>query len=81
MSRGIHKVVLYVHEETKLFFITARMERARLPGVDDRMSRGGYSRIVLAENLDKAPAEELKDRTREEHVGRGYRYHTQPQLS
>ena len=78
---GIHTVVLYVHEASQRFTITARMERARLPGVDDQMTAQGYTRTVLATNLNKQQAEALRDQTRDDYVAQGYEYQTRPALS
>ncbi len=57
MAEGVHKVVLYVNEAEKLFTITARKYRARLPGVDKQMSRPGWKRELVDENLTKRDAE------------------------
>ena len=81
MSESIHKVVLYVCESEKAFTITSRMDRARLPGVTDQMSQPGWSRVVLAERLEKSVADERRDRERAEWEARGYEYRTRPQLS
>jgi hypothetical protein len=66
---------------SKRFTITARMERARLPGVGDQMAVQGYTRIVLAENLDEQQAEVLRDQTRADYTAQGYEYQTRPALS
>jgi hypothetical protein len=81
MSNGIHVVVLYIHEPLKRFSITARMERARLPGVDQQMADQGYTRKVLGEGLDKTKAEELRAKSRAKYQSSGYTYQTRPQLS
>jgi hypothetical protein len=81
MGDGIHKVVLYVNQSERLFTITARMDRARLPGVDGQMSRPGWTRTLLAERLNKHEAEELRNRERAEWEAGGYTYQTRPQLS
>ena len=81
MSEGIHKVVLYVHEPSKRFTITARMDRSRLTGVDKQMARQGYTRTVVAEGLEKFQAEELRNRERAEWEAGGYSYQTRPAIS
>ena len=63
------------------FTVTARMERARLPGVDAQMAGEGYTRRVIAERLDKEQAETLRDKVRDEWTAKGYAYQTRPQLS
>jgi hypothetical protein len=81
MSKGTHKVVLYVHEKSKRFSITARLERARLRGVNKQMAGPSYTSIVLSENLEKQCAEWLRDRVRAACEVMGYTYQTRPQLS
>jgi putative zinc finger/helix-turn-helix YgiT family protein len=81
MRKGIHKVVLYIHEESKRFTITARMEHSQLPGVNKQMAQQGYTRTVLAEGLDKHEAEAMRDRERKKYVEKGYAYQTRPRLS
>jgi hypothetical protein len=81
MAGGLHRVVLYRDDESKRFSITARMDRARLPGVDAQMAARGYTRHELAACLDKAAAEALRDRERVRWEAEGYTYQTRPQLS
>jgi hypothetical protein len=81
MAEGLHRVVLYRDDVARLFSITARMDRARLPGVDAQMAEQGYTRHELAAGLDKAAAEELRDRERVVWEAAGYTYQTRPQLS
>jgi len=57
------------------------MERARLPGVDAQVAEWGWTRTVVAEDLEKEQAEELKKRERAAWEARGYTYQTRPQLS
>jgi len=81
MSEGIHKVVLYVNEQAKQFTITARMDRARLPGVDEQMSQPGWTRTEIGKALDKDRAEVMRDHKRAELVAKGYSYQTRLPLS
>jgi len=78
MEEGIHKVVLYIHEPSKRFTVTARMERAHLPGVDDQMAQQGYVRTVVAEGLEKHKATEIRNKKRYEYIAKGYAYQTRP---
>ncbi len=73
---GDHFVVLYVHEGSMRFTVTARMERARLNVVDEWADQQGYTRVELASDLDKNSAEALRDQTRAEYEERGYTYQT-----
>jgi hypothetical protein len=79
MSKGIHKVVLYVHEKSRQFSITARTEHAQLPRVNQQMAQQGYTRIVLAEGLAKQQANSLRDRVRD--ACETMRYEYQPRNS
>jgi len=81
MAGGLHKVVLYRDDASRRFTITARMNRARLPGVDAQMAARGYTRHQLATGLDKAAAEALRNRERARLEAEGYTYQTRPQLS
>jgi hypothetical protein len=81
MSEGLHKVVLYFNERSKQFTITARMDRARLPGVDKQMSQRKFTRKLIAEGLDKETAEENKKRERAKWKAKGYTYQTRLKLS
>ena len=81
MARGVHKVVLYRNDADREFTITARKYESRLPGVDQQMSQPGWTRELVAEDLDKQGAEELRDRKREELESRGYAYQTREPLS
>lgn len=81
MENGIHKVVLYFDDELKQFTVAARMERARLPGVDEQMAGHGFTRRVIAERLGKEQAETLRDQVRDEWTAKGYAYQTRDPLS
>jgi hypothetical protein len=81
MSEAMHKVVLYVNEQGKRFTITARMDRARLAGVDEQMAQPGYMRIEVAGGLEKKRAEEVRDRERAAWEAKGYTYQPRPHLS
>jgi hypothetical protein len=81
MAEGLHRVVLYRNDAARQFSITARMDRARLPGVDAQMETAGFARYELASGLNKAAAEALRDRERVRLEADGYTYCTRPQLS
>jgi hypothetical protein len=81
MSNGIHTLVLYVNETEKAFSVTARMDRARLSGVDEQMSQPGWTRKLVADRLEKKVANSRKAQLRAEWETRGFTYLTRPQLS
>lgn len=81
MGDGIHKVVLYVNEAERAFTVTARMDRSRLPGVDEQMSEPGWTRKLVADRLEKEAAEERKAQVRADWEAQGYIYRTRPPLS
>jgi len=81
MGDGIHKVVLYINESEQAFTITARMDRARLPGVDEQMSEPGWTRELVADRLEKEEAKDRKAQVRADWEARGYRYRTRSPLS
>ena len=81
MGDGIHKVLLYFNESERAFTVTARMDRARLPGVDEQMSEPGWFRELVADRLDKEAAEARKAKVRAEWEGRGFTYRTRSPLS
>jgi len=81
MDERLHRVVLYRDDAARRFTITARMDRARLPGVDTQMAARGFSRHELAARLGKAAATALRDRERARWEAEGYTYVTRPALS
>jgi len=81
MGNGLHKVVIYIHDESKRFTITARMEHSQLPGVNKQMDEQGFRQIVLAEGLDKDEGETMRDGVREDYVQKGYAYQPRPRLA
>ena len=81
MDDCLHRVIVYRNDAVRKFTITARMDRARLSGVDAQMAEQRFTRHELAAGLDKASAEELRDRERARLESEGYTYCTRPQLS
>ena len=71
---GEHFVVVYVHEKSRRFTITARMVRANMAVVDEWAAQRSYARIELASGLDKVQAAALRDQTWADYEARGYTY-------
>src|SRR5262249_14788175 len=79
--RGNHLVVVYTDHEAKRFSITARMERARLPGVNNQMMEMGFEAITLAKGLKKDAANRFKETIRKCYEEAGYAYQAREPLS
>ena len=76
----LHFVVLYRNDPKKLFSLTARMIRARLPGVNAQMRKKGFVAEICARDMSKDDAELLKSDLRKKWEKRGYAYKTRKPL-
>jgi hypothetical protein len=69
-----HFVIAYVNDAKRTFTLTARKLGARLPEVMLQTERLGYRPVVVATQLDKPVADEMKSAIRSAYEGAGYTY-------